>query len=86
MLPASTLCGEPSLNMLMQVKYRLVAQLEPSDDEEWVARFPELGISQVRHETDVFVNYNETRVAQPKRNIVKEINTKVGGFLGIGKT
>ena len=58
----------------MQVKYRLVAQLESFDVTHWAAKFPDLGIAKVRHEADLYINCNEARLAEPMRNIVKDLN------------
>ena len=55
-LPDSMMCGEPHASILMQVKYRLTAQLEGMVDEDWVAGLPMLGMSRMRHELPLFIN------------------------------
>lgn len=55
-LPDSMMLAEPAGNIFMQVKYRLMAQLEPCFAQDWVAGLPDLGISKVRHERSIFVN------------------------------
>ena len=87
-LPDSLTCGEPVGNILMMIKYRLVAQLEPISPDGWIGGISELRMSKVRREQDIFVvnmsNRNTTDVGQT--NIVKSMQSKVGGFLGLGKT
>jgi len=80
------MCGQPEASILMQVKYRLTAQLESFDEEQWEAKLPDLGIAKLRHEADLYINCNEARLAEPNRNIVKALNSKSGGFLGIGQS
>ena len=46
---------EPDFNIMMQVKYFLVAQLVPTEDEDWVGGLPALNISKFRHERLIFV-------------------------------
>lgn len=57
-LPNSMMLGEPEDKLLLQVKYRLTAQLTPISDEDWVAGLPELFMSKVRAERPIFVNRN----------------------------
>ena len=55
-LPDSMMLAEPIGKILLQVKYRLTAQLVPCFLEGWVASLPELNISTVRHEKAIFIN------------------------------
>ena len=68
------------------IKYRLVVQLEPAQPSGWIAEIPDLRISKVRTEQDIFVCNMKAREAQPNLNLVKTIQHKVGGFLGMSKS
>ena len=57
-LPDSMMLAEPIGNIMLQVKYRLTAQLESIAAQGWVAELPDLHISKVRHERALFVNRN----------------------------
>ena len=54
-------------NSLVQVNYRMIAQVEPVDKDEysnnleWVMSVPHLKVSNVRHELlDLFINSNQS--------------------------
>ena len=60
----------------------LVAQLE--GDKDWLLlKRPEMNISYLRHERPFIVVRREVR--NPLMNIEKNLECKVGGFLGMGK-
>lgn len=48
--------AEPMGKMIMHVKYRLTAQLEPVYEEDWVAELPKLKISIWRYEKYMHIN------------------------------
>ena len=50
-LPASMALAENIGNIMMLCKYRLIAQLEPLNPQNWVGMLPQLGISLFRAET-----------------------------------
>ena len=83
-LPDSMVLAEPEGKILLQVKYRLMVQLRPSEANGYVADIPELGISKVRHERPILINRG--RAPQPQLNFKQDLESKVGGFLGIGRT
>ena len=78
--------GEPMGNILMRVYYRLTAQLVPVNPMHWVGELPELAISPCRHEKAVFVNRARDVDMLVHYDVAKELNAKVGGFLGINKS
>lgn len=81
------MCAEPVGHILMQVKYRITAQLEPTNHENWIASIPTLRMSKVRHERDLFVNKDPQAVVDvPSSEKRQSLTSKVGGFLGLGKT
>ena len=55
-LPDSMMLADPEGETLLQIRYRLMAQLRPSDANGYVAELPDLGISMVRHERSILIN------------------------------
>ena len=55
-LPDSMMLAELESKILLQVKYRLMVQLRPSEASGYVADLPDLGISMVRHERPILIN------------------------------
>ena len=58
--------AEPAGHIMLQVKYRLTAQLESTSPQGWVADLPDLHISKVRHERAIFVNRDPRKQPQPQ--------------------
>ena len=63
-----------------------MVQLEPAFPQGFVADLPDLGISKVRHERPIFINRDLRLTPQPQLNVQQNLSSKIGGFLGIGKT
>ena len=63
-----------------------MVQLRPSEANGYVADLPDLGISMVRHERPILINRDLRHTPQPQLNLKKDLTSKVGGFLGIGRT
>ena len=71
---------------MMRVEYRLTAQLVPVNINHWVGHLPALGISLARIEKSLFVNRAPNTEIEVNHNVSQEMSSKIGGFLGMGKT
>ena len=78
--------GEPTGDIMMRVEYRLTAQLTPWNDQHWIGHLPAMGISLCRHEKPFIVNRSRDVDIEVQQNVQQDLQSKVGGFLGMGKT